>query len=315
MKLQDLFLLLLLGALFASAFLFMRVAVPVLGPLFLMDIRAVLAASVLFLWSVVRGEKVRFRGRLRHWFVLGALNAAIPFSLIAWAELHLTASLAAILVATLPLFTALVSAIWLKDALTRKKVVGLILGLIGVAILSGWSPLALSPITVLAILATLVASLSYALGSVYTKQVFQGVPRVTLTIGNFAFAGLLLLPLAAASVPASSPSTSVIFVVLGLVVVASVIPYLLFFSLLERRGATVATSVAFLIPAFGTLLGTVFLAEPLNLTMLAGLGIIFMSISLVTGVDVPWRAGLRRLVPTRVATAFYGRRVNHKGAR
>ena len=301
MKLQDLLLLLLLGALFASAFLFVRIAAPVLGPIFLMDARVILAAAVLYLWAVLRREKVQFRGKRRHWLVLGALNAAIPFSLIAWAELHITASLAAILVATLPLFTALVSAVWLKEALTRKKVLGLMLGLVGVTILSGWSPLTLSPTTALAILATLAASLSYALGSVYTGKVFAGVPRVTLTIGNFASAGILLLPLAASSVPPVPPQPPVILAFLGLVVVASVVPYLLFFRLLERRGATVATSVAFLIPAFGALLGALFLAEPLNLAMLLGLGIIFVSLSLVTGVELGWRAKLRRVVSLRGA--------------
>ena len=224
MKLLDFCLLLLLGALFASGVLFIRIAVPVLGPFFLMDARVILAALVLLSWAQFKGEKVRFTGKKRHWLALGAFNAAIPFSLLAWAELHISSSLAAILIATMPLFTSVISAIWLNEAISFKKACGLALGLLGVAILSGLSPVELSLTHGLAILATLGTSFSYAFGGVYIKKYFQGVPRVTLTIGNFTSAGLLLLPFAFMNPPSAMPDLTTVAVVLGLVIITSVFP-------------------------------------------------------------------------------------------
>lgn len=286
MSFRDLFLLVLLGALMGSAFLFLKVAAPVVGPIFLIFARVSLAAALMVGWGILTRQALRFGRPLKDWLILGTLNAALPFTLIAWGELHLTASLASILIATLPLFTALVSAVWLKEAFHPRKVFGLVLGLAGVVILSGWSPLEAGPQTLTAILAVLLASLSYAVASVFIKRQFQGVSRLSVTAGNFASAGLVLLPLSFTTLPSAMPPIPTLWAMLALAVVGTVIPYLLYFHLLDRLAATTVTSIGYLIPAFGALWGAVFLAEPINTAMLLGFALVLLSVGLVSGIGL-----------------------------
>ncbi|HET7269737.1 MAG TPA: DMT family transporter, partial [Rubrobacter sp.] len=138
MKPKDFAGLILLGALWGGSFLFIRVAVPALGPFLLVELRVGLAAAALFLYALAAGRMPKIRYRWRSFLALGFLNAAVPFSLISTAEIHLTASLAAILNSTTVMFTAIVAAVWMNDTLTARKVVGIILGIIGVAVLVGW---------------------------------------------------------------------------------------------------------------------------------------------------------------------------------
>jgi drug/metabolite transporter (DMT)-like permease len=162
MRPKDLGALMLLGALWGGSFLFIRVAVPALGPFVLMELRVGLAVVALTLYVVVVGRLSKLRSRWREFLIIGTVNTAIPFSLIAAAEIYLTASLAAILNSTTVLFTALVAAVWMGDPLTRRKVVGVILGIVGVAVLVGWDPIELSGVILLSVGAMLAASLSYS---------------------------------------------------------------------------------------------------------------------------------------------------------
>src|ERR671920_223371 len=201
MRPRDFAGLILLGALWGGSFLFIRVAVPALGPFLLVELRVGLAAATLLLYVLVAGRVPKIRSRWRSFLILGFFNAALPFSLISTAEINLTASLAAILNSTTVMFTAIVAAVWMGDALTARKVVGIVLGIVGVSVLVGWDPLPLKGAVLLAGAAMLLASLSYALGATYAKQSFSGIPPVGMAIGQLSGAGALLLPLAVVSVP------------------------------------------------------------------------------------------------------------------
>jgi len=143
MRAKDFGALLLLSALWGGSFLFMRVAAPVLGPMLLVTLRVGIASAALLVYAVYSGAVPPLRTHRRQFLVLGAFNGALPYALFATAELHLTASLAAILNATTPLFTALIAALWLRDQLGTRKLIGLFVGFIGVALLVGWSPVPL----------------------------------------------------------------------------------------------------------------------------------------------------------------------------
>src|SRR5215211_4596110 len=138
---RDLGALVLLGALWGASYMFIRVAVPALGPFALMGLRVALAASVLGLYAALLARGMpKLRSRWKEILFVGATNSAIPFSLIAAAEIKLTASLAAILNSTTALFAAVIAALWIGEELTMKKVFGLVMGLVGVAVLVGWGP-------------------------------------------------------------------------------------------------------------------------------------------------------------------------------
>jgi drug/metabolite transporter (DMT)-like permease len=280
---RDLGYLILLGMLWGGSFLFIRIGVPELGPFVLVELRVGIAAVALALCAVILGRLPKVRARWKQFAILGAVNAAIPFSLISAAEIHLTASLAAILNSTTVMFTALVAAVWMGDPLTARKVVGVVMGIVGVAVLVGWDPIALNWAVVLSVGAMLAASLSYALAAVYTKRMFAGSPPLAIAIGQQTAASMLLLPLAAASLPAERPSAAATISVLALALLSTAVAYMLYYRLIENVGPTSTTTVTLLVPVFGLLLGVLILNEPFGLGTLVGLGTILCSVALVTG--------------------------------
>src|SRR5918994_3685976 len=183
---RDLGALLLLSALWGASFVFIRVAVASLGPFVLVELRVGLAAAGLAFSAALLRRLPKLRVRWRQFALLGLVNVAIPFSLISAAEINLTASLAAILNSTTVMFTAIVAAVWMGDALTARKVVGVVLGIVGVTVLVGWDPLPLNGAVLLAVAAMLIASLSYALGATYAKRSFSGIPPLGMAVGQLA---------------------------------------------------------------------------------------------------------------------------------
>ena len=289
MRPKDLAALLLLAMLWGGSFLFIRVAVPALGPFALMEGRTALAAAVLLLCAVVVGRLPKLRAYWREFLILGAVNSAVPFTLIAFAQLELTASLAAILNSTTVLFTALVAAVWTGEPLTRGKLAGVLLGVAGVAVLVGWDPVALSPTVLISIAAMLTASLFYALGTTYARKTFAGRPPLEMAIGQQGGAALVLLLPALATLPpvplpGGAPSWMVALCLLGLAVLSTAVAYLLYFRLLTNIGATSTVTVTFLVPVFGLLFGVGLLGESIHVGTLVGLGIILASVALVTGI-------------------------------
>jgi drug/metabolite transporter (DMT)-like permease len=281
MRPKELMALSLLGALWGGSFLFIRVAVPALGPFVLMELRVGLAAVALALYAVVVSGLPKLRTHWKEFLILGGLNGALPFTLIAASEINLTASLAAILNSTTALFVA---AVWIGEALTTRKVVGVVSGIVGVAVLVGWTPIALNWIVLLSVGASLTAALSYALGGVYAKRTFVDAPLLALAIGQQTGAAMVLLPPAVVSLPAEVPSPAVAFSVLALSLLSTAVAYLLYFYLLANVGPTKTLTVTFLVPVSGLLFGVLFLGEPVGIGTLIGLGTILSSVALVTGI-------------------------------
>jgi drug/metabolite transporter (DMT)-like permease len=214
--------------------------------------------------------------------------------MIAVAELYISASLAAILNSTTPLFTAVVAAVWLQERFTIKRSIGLVLGIVGVVVLMGWSPISMSGGVIVATVTSVVAALSYALGATYAGRAFRGVPPVTIAVGQMLGSSIVLLPFALATLPSAHPTAVAVANLLGLAVLSTAIAYLIYFPLLKSVGPTKTLSVTFLIPVFGLLWGAVFLHEPIGPGTIAGLVVILSSVTLVTGV---------RLWPRRGASA------------
>jgi drug/metabolite transporter (DMT)-like permease len=286
MRPGDLGALTLLGALWGGSFLFISVAVPALGPALLVELRVLLAAVALALCAVVVGRFPALRSQWKEFLILGGLNAAAPFMLIAISQLNLTASLAAIMNSTTPLFAAVVATAWIGEELTMRKILGLLLGVVGVAVLVGLDPVPLNGVVLLSVGASLLAALCYALGGVYAKRTFPGVPPLAMGIGQQATAAAILLPLAAANRPEEPPSLAVVLSVLGLALLSTAVAYLLYFRLMASVGPTKTLTVTFLVPVFGVLFGVLLLGDPVGVGTFAGMGIILSSVALVTGISL-----------------------------
>lgn len=269
----------LLGAIWGASFLFMRVAAPEWGPVALIEVRLVVAAAMLLGILRARGQLSELRGHWPKLFVLGAINSAIPFSLYAYATLTLHAGFTSVLNATTPLFGALVGWVWLRERLSLRRCLGLLLGFAGVVLLV--SPKLHGGGERLAILAGLSAALGYGISAHYTRRKLAGVAPLAIATGSLVAASLLLLPLAAIFWPKVWPSwqASAYAIVLG--VLCTGVGYLFYFRLLSRLGAARTMTVTYLIPVFGFLWGAIFLREVVTWPVIAGGALILGGILIV----------------------------------
>ena len=284
MKPRDLADLLLLAMLWGGSFLFMRYAAPAFGVLPLMWLRVAIASVCLLPLLLWRGQAGVLRARLGPVSVMGLFNSAIPFVLIAWATLSITAGLASILNATVPIMTALIGAVWLHERLGAGRLAGLAIGLAGVALLaadkadfkpggSGW-----------ALLAMLAATSCYGFAANHTRRYLTGVPPMVNAAGSQLVSAVALAPFALATWPAHMPPPLAWGAAVALGVGCTGLAYVLFFRLIERVGAARAVTVTFLVPVFGTLWGALFLGEAVTSTMLLGGADVLVGTGLATGV-------------------------------
>jgi drug/metabolite transporter (DMT)-like permease len=289
----DLLLLIALAIVWGGSYFFIRVAVPAFGPAALVVARVVIGGVLLWGFARAMRKPISVRQHLPRFVVLGLLNAALPYMLISVAELRLTASFAAILGATVPLFAAAFGARLLGERLSAARLGGLALGIIGVAVMVGWGPMALDLAGALSVLAMLVASGSYASAGIYTKLRLKGVSTYSLAFGQQVGALVWLLVPGVALAPRHAVPAAAWGSLFALGALSTGVAYLLFFRLLERVGPTKTATVTYLIPFVGMLAGWLVLGEPLTGGMLMGLALVLCSVVLVNEV----RFG--RLLPVR----------------
>ncbi|ARU62839.1 EamA family transporter [Tumebacillus avium] len=295
MKARDVLMLVVLAALWGASFLFMRVGAPALGPVVLIELRVLLAGLALLAIAVFVKHRVQVLHKWKSYLVLGAVNAAVPFTLIATAELQLSASLAAILNATTPLFTALVSFVWVRESLTLKKLAGLLLGIFGVAVLVGWDAESGVQGLLLPAGCSLLAALFYGMAGVFSARHFKGETSMDMAIGQQLAAALLLLPFAAVTLPERIPTLEVTLSVLALAIFCTALAYLLYFALIQNVGAVKTLSVTFLVPVFGILWGAIFLHEAVTIGTAGGLLLILLSIALVMNLRFKLKSSLLKI--------------------
>lgn len=280
---RDLATLVLLSALWGGSFLFIRIGAPVLGPVVLIELRVLLAGLALLGYALVTRTLPPLRALWRHYLVIGSINSALPFVLISAAELHLPASAAATFNATTPMFGAVVAALWLKEAMTPRKLAGLLAGFAGVAVLVGLGPVPMSSRTLLSAGGCLAAAAAYSAGAVYTRlTVRDGQPLALAMYSQFS-AALVLLPLVPYNLPDRLPDLPVVASLLALALASTALAYLLYFRLILKAGPLKAMMVTYLAPAFGMLWGFLFLREPLGVGSGIGFGLILASVALVSG--------------------------------
>ncbi len=279
--------LLLLSLLWGLSSLFVKVAAPALGPVLLAELRVLIAGLALLAYGLVTRSLPALRGDWPRYLVVGALNFAIPATLIATASLSLPASVFAALNATTPIFGAIIAALWLHERLTLPRLLGLLLGFAGVSLLVGLGPVPLTSRTLLAGGASLLAALSYGLSAVYTKVHLQGRPPQAMATYSQLFAALLITPGLPFSLPAQPPSIQVIGIMLALALLSSAWAFMLYFYLILDAGPTKATMVTYLSPAVAMLLGWALLGESITLWMATGFLLIIASVLLVNAKSEP----------------------------
>lgn len=274
--------LLAVAALWGASFLFIRVAVPALGPVPLIEARVLLAGLALLAACAAWRKLSKTRYSIGRFALLALLSAAAPFTLIAFSEVRLTASMAAIINSTTPMFALLVSAIHERRRPSLLQLFGVLLGVAGVAVLVGLGPVKLTAAVLLAAGASLLAALSYALGGVYAKARFSDVdPMVTAAGQQLGAAALLLIP-TLALLPNRAPSGNVILYVTALAIACTSLGFFLFYRLVNSIGPTGALTVTFLVPVFSIVWSVLFLSQNPALSTILGLALILVAVFLVT---------------------------------
>ncbi|MCC7354490.1 MAG: EamA family transporter [Anaerolineae bacterium] len=305
MNLLDLFVLLILGLIWGSSFLFIKVGVAEMPPATVGAAR--LAIAMLFLLLVMRARRLSLPGlslkdskSLRLWrdiAIVAFFNNTIPFILIPWGEQYITSSLASILNATMPIFTVLVAHFFTSDDhFTLGKVGGILLGFFGVIVLIGPDLSDLRQTRTQGELAVIASSISYAIATTYARKHLRGQQPVVLAGAQLTLGFLWTLPFALLTAHfAAVPSWQAVGAVGALGLVGTGVAYLFYYWLLVRNSATFVSLVTYLLPVTAVLWGAALLQESLGAGTFLGLALICVGIALVNGtvgVAVRW-AGAR----------------------
>lgn len=279
-------LLLALAAVWAGSFIFVEVALAALPPMSIVLARVGIAAlaltPVILLWPGARNGAMPWRD----FAIMSVLNNIIPFALIFWGQTQITASLAAILNATTPVFTVLL-AHWLTadERMTANKLAGVVIGVGGVAVMIG--PAALHGLDghLVGQVAVLAAAISYALAGIFGRRL-RRVPAMSAAWGQVTLSTVLFLPvvlLVDRPWTLDLPGVETWVALIGLGTVSTALAYGLYFRLLATAGATNLLLVTLLIPPGAVALGVLVLGEVLAMRELAGMAVIGLSLLVIDG--------------------------------
>ena len=290
---KDWAMLLSLSFLWGGSFFFIGVAVTELPPLTIVTLRVGIAAITLWIILLAAGYEVPRTLKLwRTFFVIGLFNNAIPFSLIVWGQTHIGAGLASIINATTPLFTVLIAGVFLADEhMTRQKIVGVLVGLLGVSILIGadsLSDIGLDmSLNTLAQLAIIGAAIAYGSASVFGRRFKTlGISPFSTVVGQVTTATIILIPLTyivERPDQLANPSLNVWLAILALAIFSTALAYILFFQILSSSGATNVVLVTFLVPITASFLGWLILDEQLHSRYFVGMAFIGLGLAAIDG--------------------------------
>lgn len=284
MKASDLGWLTVLGAIWGMSYVFIRVAAPALGPIPLMESRFLIGGAILVSYVATSGGgrelRQELRARTREYLLLGLIVAALPTTLIGYAELRISASLAVVLNASVPFFSLVGAMVWLTEAASLRRVIGLVIGFVGVGVAVGAGAISLGWEAVPFASLSIAASAAYGLGGVLVRRAklpSGGVRGAALTQ---MMAAVVLLPLLPFTVHATAASLPVLASAVLLGVFSTAIAYVIYFRLIESAGPTQAATVTYVSPAFGIVAGVLLLGEPVTSGLLLGLVLIVVGILL-----------------------------------
>ena len=279
--------LLLLASVWGASYLFIKLAVEDIEPAPMMATRTLVAGAILAGYLVVALGRPRALAELRRsWrpaLVLGAVNAAIPFWLVAWGEKHIDSSVAGIAQSTVPIFTFLLaSRVLPSEHVGMTRIAGVMLGFVGVAVLAGLDPRG-GWWAAAGTLAVVLSSLSYAVAGVYGQVRVRTVSGPVLATGSMLAGGLILLPLALVQFPDHAPDAEAVGGLLALTLLGTALGQLVLFRMLRLFGSRRLSLVTYLIPGFAVVYGAMFLDEPITAAAVGGLALILAGVALGSG--------------------------------
>lgn len=286
MKIKEWFLFILLGLIWGSSFMWIRIGVIDVGPLTLVAFRLLFGLICLLTAMAYYKEPIPVRpSSWVKYLIMATASIVIPFLAISWGETRIASGLASILNATMPLFTFVIAHFWLHDEkITLLRISGLILGFIGVVLLLS-RDITLEGLhgDFLGQLAVIVGAIAYAVAAIFSRRYFRNEKPVVQSTMILVFSNIMIWPMALLGqnpfrMP-SAPLTWVSFIWLGFFGLG--IAYLIFFYLINIWGASRTSLVTYLYPIMGLTLGFLFLNEIPDWRVLAGFVLVFSGIVIV----------------------------------
>ena len=282
---MNLFLLLILGTIWGTSFLFIKIIVSEVPPMTLVAGR--LGVAALLMWVILRLRQTPRRRDDKLWrtfAVVGLLNGALPYYLISWGEQYIPSGWAALLQSTTPLFTILLAHFLTDDdRVTGEKIFGVLLGFAGVGLLMWPEVRGGISASLWGLLAIVGSSVSYAAAAIHAREHFGGQSPMVSAAGQFTMGLAFILPLSLTLEQpfAITPSWTALASWAGLAILGTVIAYAIYFYLIQRTSATFVTMTTYIVPINGLILGALVLDESISPTLLVSLGLILGGVLLV----------------------------------
>jgi drug/metabolite transporter (DMT)-like permease len=277
MEIRYWILLTFLGALWGSAFMFIKVATPEFGPIALVNTR-LLIASLIFLPILLQKKYIHLLKPIwKQVLVLSIMNNAIPFTLFSYASFGADSNILAILNATTAFNTMIIAYLWIGESVSLKQLFGLILGFIGIFILVNPQN---SDTTLIASFSALLAAFFYSYSTVYIQRQSVNANKMVLIGWSIVFSAVFMIPVSIFNLPETLPSASAIGSAFWLGAVSTGLGFLGYVRLIDKIGAVKTSTVAYFLPVFGIIWGSIFLDEKITSTIFLGCLIVLIGIYL-----------------------------------
>jgi len=276
-----------LAAIWGASYLFIKVAIRDFPPAAMIELRLAVAGILLAFFLVAR---IGWRNALRElraagWagFVIGIVNGAIPFTLIAWGEKHIDSGIAAVANASVPIFNAVLVP-WLLPAerLSRRRLAGVLVGIVGVVVLTLAQP-RVSWWFVAGTAAVVVASISYAFGGILAQHNLSATRGPTLAAAAMLGGAVALLPLALVDLPDHAPGWKPVASLAALTLAGTALAQLILYRAIRLHGSARVSLVTYLMPPAALVYGAVLLDEPVTAASLGGLALVMLGVALGSG--------------------------------
>jgi drug/metabolite transporter (DMT)-like permease len=297
-----------LAALWGASYLLIKYALDSFEPAFVVFLRTALASLVLFAVLAIQGAPARaaiadVRARPRKALLLGALAITAPFLLITFGELEVPSGLTAVLIAPASLFVALFAPFLdPSEGIHRRQALGMVLGLVGVALLVGVESVS-SLGEFLGAIAMLTAAACYALSSFVVKNEYRQLPPIAVSFISVTAGCLLTIPVAAATAPTEAPELRSVLAVLVLGFGGTALAFVIFYKLIAEIGAARASLVSYLAPGVALAYGALLLDEKITVPALAGLALILGGVFLASRAGRPAPEPVEGICPEEAEAA------------
>ena len=268
-----------LGAIWGSAFIFIKIAAPEFGAIGLVQARLIIA-SIVFLPILLRKKYLSLvKFSWKHSLLLAVTNNAIPFTLFSFGSFGADSNILAILNSTTAFNTMIIAFFWLNEKISFKQIFGLILGFIGVIILVNPDS---SSTSIISAFLCLIGATCYSFSTVFIQKHSQQTDKLVLIGWSIVFSAFIMMPITLLNLPPKMPSINAFTAAAWLGSVSTGLAFFGYVYLIEKIGAVKTSTVAYFLPIFGIIWGSIFLNEVITPGILLGCGTILIGVFLAT---------------------------------